>query len=171
FLSSSYYSDCRKDYDFGEKLFDLLHQLHSHPKIPRPELGKSPFEDTKQNHQKRGQVQTIPNLPPPLNMAMQMPTVSDEPKLEDLQLRGATLLGSFGRLHIENAGLRYVTINRYSVDLAEPKVFAPAVLIDAGLDGALTIIANQSTGFEKGKSYIVNVWSNRGTSFQFTVTF
>jgi hypothetical protein len=106
FLGSSFYIDFRRDSDFEQRLMDLLHQLHSHPKFPRPELGKSPFDDTKQNQQKRGQVQTIPNLPPPLNMAMQMPTVSDAPKPEDLQLRGATPLGSFGQLSNDEIRIR-----------------------------------------------------------------
>jgi hypothetical protein len=169
FLRSSYYIDFRKGAEFEQSLMDLLHQLHGVPKFPRPELGKSPFSGTGQNVGPR--IQTILNLPPPLDMALKMPTSSDKPKVEDLQLRGATLIGSFGRLHVENVGLRWVTINRYSVDLAEPKVLAPPVLIDAGLSGALTIAPNSGTKFERGRSYEIRAWSGAGTEFQFTVGF
>ncbi len=58
------------------------------------------------NKQKRGQVQTIPNLPPPLDMAMQMPTVSNEPKPVDLQLKSAIVGRSFGQLSKDEIRIR-----------------------------------------------------------------
>jgi len=94
----------------------------------------------------------------------------EEPKMEDLRLRGATLIGSFGRLHIENVGLRWVTINRYSIG-GEPHVFAPAVLIDAGLSGALTLVPEPGMKFQRGTHYDIRVWSSTGTEFRFDAVF
>jgi len=175
FLKSRNYIDFRNDPDFDNRLMDLLHQLLGVPKFPRPELGKSPFSKAGQNPKQNLNAPTvrgaIPNLPPPLSMALDMPKASEEPKLEDLQLKGAYILGNIAaRLHLENIGPRAITIHRYSIDGAEPKVFAPSALIDAGLSGALKITPNISTKFEKGKSYEVRVWTDRGTLFSFMVT-
>jgi len=74
FLKSKKYIDFREDTEFGEKLKDLLHQLHQVPKHPRPPLGQSPFGAAGQ-HRQPGLLKTttMPELPPPLDMALAPP--------------------------------------------------------------------------------------------------
>ncbi len=70
FLKSRKYIDFREDTEFGEKLKDLLHQLHQVPKHPRPPLGQSPFSAAGL-HRTPGLLKTtMPELPPPLDMAL-----------------------------------------------------------------------------------------------------
>ncbi len=126
----------------------------------------SPFRNVNRDQTNRADQSNVVNLPPPFEALTR-----EEPKMEDLQLRGATLLGTFGRLHIGNVGLRWVTINHYSIDSGEPHAFAPAVLIDAGLSGALTLVPNPGMKFERRKHYDIRVWSSTGTEFKFDVVF
>lgn len=174
FLKSRNYIDFRNDSDFESRLMDLLHQLLSVPKFPRPELGKSPFSKAGQTQQKnlseptaRG---TIPNLPPPLSMALDMPKVSEEPKSEDLQLRKAQIVDALHlRLHLENVGIGWITINRYAIGGLGTKALVPMKMIEAGESGAITIPADPSIKFEIGKYYDIMLWTDRGAKFSFGI--
>jgi hypothetical protein len=56
FLGPRFYIDFRSDESYQEKLEDLLRELYGAPKIPKPELGSSPFSGQLQNPERAERV-------------------------------------------------------------------------------------------------------------------
>jgi hypothetical protein len=95
-----------------------------------------------------------------------------EPKKQDLKLRNAELINeTAARLALRNMGMYPIQVNRYAIGSLAQHFFAPPKLIDAGEIGAITIMADPGSKFEKGKWYDIQVWSDRGALFFFLVKF
>jgi hypothetical protein len=74
YLTSKNYIDFRDGSEFEAKLEELLRDLLNVPKNPRPPIGQSPFSTTgeiKKPHSPKPA--TMPDLPPPLDMALTPP--------------------------------------------------------------------------------------------------
>ena len=103
-------------------------------------------------------------------MALDTPKVSEETKLEDLQLRKAQVVdANHLRLHLENIGIGWITINRYAIGGLGTKALVPMKMIEAGESGAITIPADPSIKFEIGKYYDIMLWTDRGAKFSFGI--